>query len=837
MLAAPHNLRVNGLIEPLGIVGEVTLSWWVKDDRSAEIQSAFEVEVASSEQLLLDGQADLWQSGVSTVSQSSISYAGAALFAEQIAYWRVRTYDSDGLVSPWSEPSSFEMGLLSDEEWRCEWISPFIHGNRFQGNAVARLQKTFELSERLTRARLYVGAIGAYRVSVNGHEIQEKGQLDWADYSDYHYAHIFEITDYLLVGVNEIEYLLADGYATGQLPGVGREVFTSRPAIRGMLFCEGESSRRYEIGTDKSWSWLPSQISDAQTLLGEQQDGRQIVDDWMGAEVGRLPVQVLPIYSRAFLHPQETRPDEFISLGDPDRRYAQVPSSGPPFVVLEYDLGKTVIGAMEIEVVGRETDAIEISYAMDRTFKDSTVDRITTSGNRSSERYIARFAEHYFRYVRIRYAQGLSLPGKLGIRCQSKNTFFSNRITSDSKALQKLIQRIDTTVHLLARSAPLHGMRLSERLPDLGKLMVWGAELAWNPALLSKTDKWLMDAREGFRRYTNSAPYSGGRVPLPMDTDEYARFESLLSVLVSRYEITQDKAALKLCYPELRALALGFRHANDEGLRTQFREDIYGGGTDGLLVANALFANALRQFVLVAELLERAQDVSLGFLTLEQLSIAFRDRFLSGTGRLLQESQSALLGALVSEMLDDEELQRCQKTLVESLQKTNVDLPPALVRYLLPALSAAKRHDVACRLLLDSSHNNWLEYPQDFDCLAPHGVGVVTWIMQEIVGLTLMSDSVDESGRFALQIAPRIPIRSSKLTQLSCTLPLPCGEMCIAWQLTEDVFHLDVALPINCTAEVCMPDGKRRQLSSGRHKIQSNLSDGVPTLLDAALSE
>ena len=100
MLAAPGNLRVNGLSEPLAVVGEVSFSWWVGDDRSAEIQSAFELEVASTEQLLLDGEADLWQSGVSAVAHSSITYAGAALFAEQLAFWRVRTFDSDGLVSP-----------------------------------------------------------------------------------------------------------------------------------------------------------------------------------------------------------------------------------------------------------------------------------------------------------------------------------------------------------------------------------------------------------------------------------------------------------------------------------------------------------------------------------------------------------------------------------------------------------------------------------------------------------------------------------------------------------------------------------------------------------------
>ena len=837
MLAAPGNLRVNGLIEPLGVVGEVSFSWWVSDDRSAEIQSAFELEVASTEQLLLDGEADLWQSGVSAVAHSSTTYAGAALFAEQLAFWRVRTFDSDGLASPWSSPARFEMGLLSDEDWRGEWISPFIHGNRFQGNAVARLQKNFELPEQLSRARLYVGVVGAYRISINGRQIVERAQIAWADYSDYHYAQMFDVSEFLQTGQNEIEFLLADGYASGHLPGLGREVYTSRPAIRSMLLAEGVSSRRYEIATDKTWSWLPSSIADAQTLLGEQQDGRQIVDDWIGVEVGRLPVQVLPLCSRAILAVQDKQSDDVITLGDPVRRYAQIPASGPPFVVLEYDLEQILIGALEIELVGREQDAIEISYSMDRTFKECSVDRITTAGNRSSELYIAQFAEHRFRYLRVRYAQGLSLPGKLVVRCRHTESFFSQRISSDNEALQGLLKRIDMTTTLLAQSAPLNGARLAERLPDLGQLAVWGPELSWNPEMGSKTDKWLVDAREGFRRYTNSAPYSGGRVPLPLDTDEYARFEALLSVLISRYEITQDKPPLRLCYPELRALALGFRHANDEGLRSQFREDLYGGGTDGLLAANALLAVALRQFILVAEALERAQDVSLGFLTLERLSIAFRDRFLSGKGRLLQESQSGLLGALVSEMLDDEEVQRCQKALVESVQRASVDVAPALARYLLPTLSLAGRHDLACKLLLDSERNHWIEYSSQIDCVAPHGVGAAAWIMQELVGLTMLGSPADEPGRYEVRLAPKVPVRDANLSRLQCTLPLPSGEMSIEWALEDVVFNLTVVLPINCSAEVWLPDGSSRQLSSGHHEMSSDLSDGVPTLIDTALAE
>ena len=857
MLTAPSNLTVNGMLNPLGLVGPVAFSWWVNDSRSAEIQSAFEIEVASTEASLLDDAADLWRSGVVASPRSaSVAYAGVALSAEQGAYWRVRSYDSDGLASPWSTAAYFEMGILTEAEWQCQWISPFVHGNRFQGGTVARLQRTFELPEQSQRGRLYIGVLGACRVTINGNVINEAPIDAWADFPDYHYARVLDVSDCLLVGLNKLELMLGDGYASGKLPGLGREVFTYRSVVRCMLFVEGVSSRRYEVVSDGDWWWLPSSSTDAQTLFGEHHDGRQLVDDWIGAEVDRLPVQVLESGSRALMAPNACARYTAENLGEPVRRYSQITTSGPPFVVLEYDVGAVIRGALELELVGRESDAIEVLYSLDRSFQSCSVDRITTAGNRSSERYSPNFAEHCFRFARVRYAQGITLLGDVRVRARETNLFFSNTIDSDSDALTSLLQKIDRTKAVLATSAPLHGVRLAERLPDLGQVSTWGAALVWDPDNAPLLDKWLEDAREGFRRYTNSAPYSGGRVPMPMDTDEYARLEALLEVLLGQYLFTRDSQLMAACYPELRALAIGFRHGSDQGLRSDFREDLYGEGAEGMLVANATLALALRQFVKVAEILREIQDVSLVEGTLIQLEDAFKNRYLSASGRLVHESQASLVGAIVSGTLAPDELQRCRSELVQQLHSTEVSLPPALTKYLLPILSDAGAHALACELLFGevadsvplrkvrrarkSEARKWFEVPElgGDDLLAPHGVGLADWVMRDVVGIEV-SDDVDlDGGRFHVCVHPKIsPLR---LTRLSCHLPLPCGELAMAWYIDDSAFRMDVTVPVNCAVDVTLPDGGMFSLSSGQHQLHSdcvNLEtqtdrDGVPTLIE-----
>ena len=394
----------------------------------------------------------------------------------------------------------------------------------------------------------------------------------------------------------------------------------------------------------------------------------------------------------------------------------------------------------------------------------------------------------------------------------------------------------------------MSGIKLSQRLPDLGRLSTWGSEVVLNPDHEALVDKWLADAKEGFRRYTNSAPYSGGRVRMPTDTDEYARLEALLSVLTARYEITHDVAQLRVCYAEIRALALGFRHVNDDDLRSNFRQDLYGSGTDGLVVANAMLVKALRQFIAVAQALGETQDSVLGQRTLTQLLEAFRNRFLSGNGRLVQESQASLTAAILSEALEEAEMYRCRAQLVERIRKSGVDLPPALLRYVLPILSDAGHGELATALLLDADRAGWLiaEGVDVDEFVSPDSLGVMSWVIRQLLHIQVMPQTGEQSVRYNVHFSPKESLRARRFKNLSCRFPLSCGELWLAWRIDGDDFRLDASVPVNCLVNVELPDGFDKQLTSGRHELFLDVSglelqadaglvqDGVPTLVDSA---
>ena len=117
----PVNLRCESKPNPLGL-SETSprLSWQeaatVPGERG-QYQTAYQIQVASSLQVLTNNQGDLWDTGQVTTNQTSqIAYAGSTLTIDQVCYWHVQVWDKNGQSSGWSSPASWTMGMLTTSE-------------------------------------------------------------------------------------------------------------------------------------------------------------------------------------------------------------------------------------------------------------------------------------------------------------------------------------------------------------------------------------------------------------------------------------------------------------------------------------------------------------------------------------------------------------------------------------------------------------------------------------------------------------------------------------------------------------------------------------------------
>ena len=120
----PVVLRVDNLKQPLGLDdGAPSFSWQLEDAVPGARQSAYEVQVATSEAGLRTGKANVWDSGRVAGGQSlNVRYAGPALHASTRYYWRVTVWGADGKAYAASEPAWWETGLMSQDAWRAAWI-------------------------------------------------------------------------------------------------------------------------------------------------------------------------------------------------------------------------------------------------------------------------------------------------------------------------------------------------------------------------------------------------------------------------------------------------------------------------------------------------------------------------------------------------------------------------------------------------------------------------------------------------------------------------------------------------------------------------------------------
>jgi alpha-L-rhamnosidase len=132
--AGPTELQVDNLKTPLGIDDPTPkLSWQLQDSARGAKQTAYQLLVASSADLLQAGKADVWDSGRVESSQSmNVPYAGPALRATTRYFWQVKTWDATGKAYTNSADSWWETGLMegsgdgrergSAPAWRAQWI-------------------------------------------------------------------------------------------------------------------------------------------------------------------------------------------------------------------------------------------------------------------------------------------------------------------------------------------------------------------------------------------------------------------------------------------------------------------------------------------------------------------------------------------------------------------------------------------------------------------------------------------------------------------------------------------------------------------------------------------
>ncbi|NGO74664.1 family 78 glycoside hydrolase catalytic domain [Streptomyces sp. YC504] len=175
---------------PLGLdAARPRFSWPLASAAKGWTQGAYQIRVASSPGRL--SEPDVWDSGkVASRDSVLVSYAGPALKSRTRYHWTVRVWDDKGRASEWSEPSWWETGLMSPDDWTARWIAapealvgaPALDGASWiwfpEGDPAAEapagtryFRGPLDIPAGVTRARLVISADDGYTVYVNGEQV------------------------------------------------------------------------------------------------------------------------------------------------------------------------------------------------------------------------------------------------------------------------------------------------------------------------------------------------------------------------------------------------------------------------------------------------------------------------------------------------------------------------------------------------------------------------------------------------------------------------------------------------------------------------------------------
>ncbi|QTV79333.1 family 78 glycoside hydrolase catalytic domain [Microbacterium sp. NIBRBAC000506063] len=263
---------------PLGLPGArgVMLGWSVHGEGAIDGRGGVDVEVASDEDALAAGEL-LWRAD--GVRGSVVRYGGPLPGSRRALHWRVIARDAEGAMVV-STPGVAEIGLESAEDWYAGWVSaPLVPLRRETWDPVPLLRRSFPLGRAPGRARIYVTALGTYRLWVNGTEVTAESLLrpGWTDFGIRVLHQTYDATGLLHAGENVVAVELANGWYAGWL-GLQREpgFYGEHPALRLQL----ESEEGLLLGTDGSWRCTTGEIIASDILRGEAQDLRQAVTGW-----------------------------------------------------------------------------------------------------------------------------------------------------------------------------------------------------------------------------------------------------------------------------------------------------------------------------------------------------------------------------------------------------------------------------------------------------------------------------------------------------------------------------------------------------------------------------
>jgi alpha-L-rhamnosidase len=832
---APGHLRVEYLSNPTGIdVRQPRFQWVLGGTGRGEMQTAYQILVASSSANLAGNRGDVWDSGkVASGDSTQVVYNGKALESGHTYYWKVRTWDGQGSSSGYSEPAKFGMGLLARSDWKGQWIG---------GDGL--LRKEFHVTGRVVRARAYITALGYYELHINGKKIGNK-VLDpaWTVYPKRVLYSTYDVTSDLKDGANAVGVMLGGGWATQE---AGGPPYYKQPALLFQMNIELADGKTVSISSDISWKTAAGPVVSDSVYDGEVYDARLAKPGWDTPgfdDSGWAPAKQEPGTEGAIS--AEMMPP--IRVTD-----TLVPRSmtNPEPGVYIYDFGQNFAGWAALQVRGPSGAKVQLRYS-ELIYPNGMINRQNLRAAKSRDIYILRGSglekyEPRFTYHGFRYVELTGYPGT-----PSLDTIRGRVVNSDVRETGSFVaskQILNQIQHLIRwgqlsnlYSIPTDCDQRNERQGWMGDAQVTAEEAMMNfdmAAFYTNFVRDIHDAQMPDGEIPDTVPHKYGRYPA--DPAWGTAYPLLCWYMWQQYG---DKRILQQNYEGLKKyVAFLQSRAEDNVLRYSYYGDwIAIKHTPGALISDSYFYYDTEILSNIAKILGKTEDAENYANQAGTIKDAFNKAFFnSQTGEYANGTQTAETMPLFLNLVPEKERGEVMGKLTNDIvyeHNTHVTTGFIGVKYLLPVLTRDGRTDLAYELATQTTYPSWgfmiargattlWELWQDkigpsmnsHDHIMLGSLGA--WFYRALGGINLGPDG---EGYRHIVVDPNMV---EDLDWTSASIETVRGQVSCSWKKKSGSISMEVTIPPNSDATIVVPEQEEMTTVSVREGDHTVWQDG-----------
>ncbi|MBQ6065007.1 MAG: family 78 glycoside hydrolase catalytic domain [Prevotella sp.] len=888
-LVKATDLRTERLVNPMSVdTPSPRLGWRIESTANDVMQTSYRLIVSSSPEKAQALEGDLWDTTAETDQSQWVPYQGKALRSNTRCYWRVKVYTTKG-ESDWSDIALWNVGLLTESDWRGNWIGmdrkmPWDEETEHSRLSARYLRKEFGLDKEVKQATLYICGLGMYEAFINGQRVGEQVLAPApTDYRKTVLYNAFDVTD-MLGKENAIGVILGNGryYTMQQDKKPWKITRFGYPTLRLNLIIQFSDGSRTTIVTDEKWKINPDgAIRSNNEYDGETYDARKAFanwtvvgyDDspWQNAERTAIPQGVL----RGAMTPnmkvlEQLPPKSLTKKGDK----------------LIIDMGQNIAGWLKVRMSALQVgDSVVVRFAerLDSTgniwvenFRHAqSTDRYYANGQEQNTWWHPTFVYHGFRYAEISGLKNATVEDFLGEVVSDEMTRTGSFSTSDT-ILNKVYHNALWGVLANYKGMPIDCPQRDERQPWLGDRTrgCYGEAFLFDNNTLY--GKWMRDIVEAQREdgcipdvspaYWN---YYSDNVTWP------AALPFSLDMLMRQYG---DQAPMRKYYANVKRWMEHLKHQYQKnGL---IEKDRYGDWcvppeneklihsedparkTDGTLISTAYYyyvCNMMKRFANIQGLTDDAnyfeQEAT---LTKE----AFNKQFLTikrGTstvpGHLLYPDSTFYGNNTVTAnilpyafgMIDDPYVkEQIEKNIITNIITKNngtVSCGVIGIGWLMHALTDMGRTDIAWLLATNKKYPSW-------GYMAEHGATTIWELwngdtaspkMNSGNHVMLLGDLLSwiyediaginsaKDGFKHILLKPDFSV--DEIDDIDASYQSIYGTITSRWKKENGKLLWHVEVPANTTATVCLANNEKKEIGSGEYDFEATLPQRGPQVV------